>query len=419
MREGWETFTLDELCEFFDRRGVTPKKLGSQFLSSGYRVISAKNIKERKILTSVGEQRFVDEPTYKKWMKSPLLEDDVLLTSEAPLGEPAYITKDIEWCIGQRLFGLRADKTKLYGRFLFYAFQSPIVRSDLMSRATGATAQGIRQAELRKVKVNLPCVPEQKRIVAILDETFAGIDAAIANTEKKLANARELFESYLDSVLTKKDLGCKNKTLEEVVESDCSLSYGIVQPGKDYDGGLPVVRPTDLTMKEIKIDNLKRINPELARSYSRTTLKGDDLLLCVRGSTGVVSVASEELKGSNVTRGIVPIRFNPLEIDQDFGYYILKSVYVQKQIREKTYGAALMQINIRDLKKIDVPFPELDKQKELVENLNTLNVDTSRLEVIYQQKINSLKELKQSLLQKAFSGELTAEGDKLMDEAVA
>ena len=81
-------------------------------------------------------------------------------------------------------------------------------------------------------------------------------------------------------------------------------------PGDGYLNGLPIVRPTDLTSKVIRLSGLKRIDPKLAGGYKRTALFGGELLLCVRGSTGVVSIASAELVGANVTRGIVPIRFD-------------------------------------------------------------------------------------------------------------
>lgn len=101
MSTGWAVVALEEVCEFLDRRGLTPEKLGSSFISEGFRVISAKNIKGRSIDITVGEQRFVDESTYQRWMSSPLLVDDVILTSEAPLGEPAYMEQELKWCLGQ------------------------------------------------------------------------------------------------------------------------------------------------------------------------------------------------------------------------------------------------------------------------------------------------------------------------------
>lgn len=86
-----------------------------------------------------------------------------------------------------------------------------------------------------------------------------------------------------------------------------------------------MVRPVDLGGKTVYADGLKRTDPALARSYARTTLEGNDLLLCVRGTTGTVSMADPALAGANVTRGTVPIRFDPQTISQALGYYLLRS----------------------------------------------------------------------------------------------
>ncbi|MBD0285403.1 MAG: restriction endonuclease subunit S, partial [Flavisolibacter sp.] len=120
------------------------------------------------------------------------------------------------------------------------------------------------------------------------------------------------------------------------------------------------------------------------------------------------SISSKELKGANVTRGIVSICFNPNTVSLHFGYYLFISDFVQKQIKEKTYGAALMQINIADLRKIVMLIPPLSEQQKIVEKLDALSFGYKRLETLYQQKLNDLEELKKSLLQKAFTGELTA-----------
>jgi type I restriction enzyme, S subunit len=191
------TKSLDELVDdILDRRGVTPLKLGSDFVPTGYRVISAKLIKDGRIDLSADEPRFVDTPTYRKWMRTPLLPDDVLLTSEAPLGEAAYIKERLEWCLGQRLFGIRTHKERLYGRFLYYALHSEAVRQDLRSRATGTTAQGIRQSELRRVRIALPSLDEQRAIAGILGALDDKIDLNRRMNETLEAIARALFKSW-------------------------------------------------------------------------------------------------------------------------------------------------------------------------------------------------------------------------------
>jgi type I restriction enzyme S subunit len=254
--------------------------------------------------------------------------------------------------------------------------------------------------------IPIPPLAEQQRIVGILDEAFAGIARAKANAEQNLQNARALFESHLQAVFSQRGEGWVQKPFEKVVHVDCSLSYGIVQPGEEYANGLPIVRPTDLGAGTIYLDGLKRINPKIAGGYNRTTLQGHELLLCVRGSTGVVSKAAPELAGGNVTRGIVPIRFDSKLITQDFGYYLIRSETVQSQIREKTYGTALMQINIRDLRVLELSLPPIKEQTSLVEKLDALSEETRSLAAIYERKLAALEELKKSLLHQAFSGEL-------------
>jgi type I restriction enzyme S subunit len=281
---------------------------------------------------------------------------------------------------------------------------------DFEKHRNGSTIPHIYFKDYKSEKFPKISLPEQERIVSILGRAFAAIDKAKANAEQNLQNAKELFESYLEGVFEKKGADWQTRTLSDLVDEECKLSYGIVQPGQDYHDGLPVVRPTDLSTRYIKRQGLKLIDPKLAEGYKRTKLIGDELLLCVRGSTGVLSIATEELKGANVTRGIVPIRFNLELIDQDFGYYLLISNFVQNQIRVKTYGAALMQINIGDLRKIETPYPKsLNEQQTIVRKLDSLRTETQNLEAVYQKKIADLEELKKSVLQKAFAGELETE----------
>ena len=265
----------------------------------------------------------------------------------------------------------------------------------------------LNKAKLKEIEVLAPPISEQKRIVTILDQAFADIDRVRALTEQNLKNARELFESKLQQVFSQGGGEWVTSALAEIVQDDCSLSYGIVQPGKDFKNGLPVVRPTDLTSEIIALEGLKLIDPTLADSYKRTTLQGGELLLCVRGSTGVISVASDELEGANVTRGIVPIRFNGRHMIQKFGYYQFISKYIQDQIKAGTYGAALMQINIRDLRKLEFTVPPIDFQLESISMLDEAGDLINKLERTYRDKLRDLDELKKSILQKAFMGELS------------
>ena len=307
--------------------------------------------------------------------------------------------------LNQHIFKL-TFKTEMLVDYAYYSLL--FITAEIEKNVVGAVGLvHVTKKSLNEYEIPALPIPEQQRIVAILDQAFADIEKARANAEKNLKNARELFDSYLQQVFSQRGEGWVENSLENVVEENCSLSYGVVQPGDDFINGLPVVRPTDLKSKIIYVEGLKLIDPLLAKGYERTTLEGGELLLCVRGSTGVVSIADAELAGANVTRGIVPIRFDQSVMLQAFGYYQFISHDIQRQIKSHTYGAALMQINIRDLRKLTVVLPPLQFQSEAINQLDDATRKMRRLEFVYQAKLKSLDELKKSLLQKAFSGELT------------
>lgn len=154
--EGWEVGTIDtHTSMIIDHRGKTPKKLGSDWVEEGYPAISAKNIKSKKIVRP-DTIRFIDEVTYKKWMKEPLIKGDILMTSEAPMGELYFFDGSQDFCLSQRLYGLRANIDICSPEFLFNWLQTTTAKSDMEGRASGSTVLGIKQVELRKVKILTP-----------------------------------------------------------------------------------------------------------------------------------------------------------------------------------------------------------------------------------------------------------------------
>lgn len=406
MKQGWEIKKLkDVILEIKD--GGTPSRTKPEYFGGNVNWCVVKDIlpeihSTKETLTELG----LSKCSAKVW---PI--NSVIISLGATIGQVG-IAK-IPVATKQGISGIIVNEKLVKPELLVYYLN--FKKEFIQNAATGATIKEIRPSKLAEIlEFPLPPLPEQQRIVAFLDEAFAAIAQAKAHAEQNLQNAKALFESYLQGVFAPSTSsgasarnGWEEKTLEELVDKNCSLSYGIVQPGEEFENGLPIIRPTDLTSRYIKLNGLKRINPKLAEGYKRTRLLGEELLLCVRGTTGVVSIATPELKDANVTRGIVPIRFDAKLIRQDFGYYLLISDFVQQQIKAKTYGTALMQINIGDLRKIQTPFPSLETQQTIVRQLDVLRAETQRLEAVYRQKLEDLEELKKSVLAKAFRGELT------------
>jgi type I restriction enzyme S subunit len=391
---------LGEVCDFIG--GSQPPKSTfvydlSELDETEYvRLIQIRDYKSDKHVVYISKSR----------TKKFCTKDDIMIGRYGP---PVFqILKGLEGAYNVALMKAVPKTKEIDSDYLFRFLASPEVQGyiiKLSERAAGQT--GVNKQALHDYPILVPPISEQKRIVAIIDQALADIEQARAKTEQNLKNARELFESYLQQVFSQRGEGWVETTLENLVTDDCSLSYGIVQPGDDVNGGMAVVRPTDMKKELINLDGLKLIDPVKAEGYQRTKLKGGELLVCVRGSTGITSIACNSLAGSNVTRGIVPVRFDPLKISDRFGYYQFISPLVQTQIKSATYGAALMQINIRDFRKIILSVPTLEKQTEIANKLDEIAPELKKVEKIYDSKISALDELKKSILQKAFSGELT------------
>ncbi len=183
------------LASLIDHRGRTPKKLGGGFSLAGVPTLSAKNIKDGQIIFNE-DIRYVSPEMYEQWMPEKLRPGDVLLTSEAPLGEVYFVRQETRFCLGQRLFALRADEKNLDGQFLYYLLRSKPVQQRLYARATGTTAQGIRQSELVKIEIEIPRLEEQRAIAHILGTLDDKIELNRQMNETLEATARALFKSW-------------------------------------------------------------------------------------------------------------------------------------------------------------------------------------------------------------------------------
>lgn len=221
-------------------------------------------------------------------------------------------------------------------------------------------------------------------------------------------NAQQLKNAILQDLYSAKD-GWKIKELKDVVAESCPISYGIVQQGNHVNGGVPVVRPVDLHTKYVGKVNLKCTSKDISDSYKRTILNGNEVLLCVRGTTGIVALATEELKGCNVNRGIVPLYFGD-DVDTLFIYYQFQAPFVQEAIEEKTMGSALKQINIKDLRTLKFFVPPIAEQKRIAAKIEELLPKVEEYGKA-QDALNKLNEelperLKKSILQEAIEGRL-------------
>ncbi|MEK3795570.1 restriction endonuclease subunit S [Paenibacillus sp. FSL R7-0204] len=186
---GWEVSNIESLTEIIiDYRGKTPKKLGRNWSETGIIALSAKNIKNEG-LVNLDQANRVDEELYNLWMKDELKYGDILLTSEAPLGELYFKANDDKYCLSQRLFAIRANSNAIIPEILYMYLRTSEVMGEIVGRATGTTVTGIRQSELRKVKVINPSSDIQARCQSLLSTVFKKKNV-IEKENRKLINVR-------------------------------------------------------------------------------------------------------------------------------------------------------------------------------------------------------------------------------------
>ncbi len=309
--------------------------------------------------------------------------------------------------LGQRIVSYRADSNKLDNYFLLYALKSGDLQCQIKARASGSTVQHMRVPDTKELQIPLPPLPEQKRIVAILDEVFAGIDDAIANTEKNLTNARDLFESYSDTVFTQRNKNWKWVSLSDVT---IAVTDGDHQPPPKSSSGIPFITISNIDKRNRKIDfsNTFKVSSEYFEKLkeNRKPRKGD-LLYTVTGSYGIPVVVDHDMDFC-FQRHIGLIRPNDATNPKCL-YYMFLSRSLLKQASDCATGTAQKTVSLRALRKFSVPLIPLNVQQSIVNELDVVSEQVSRLEAIYQQKLTALNELKQAILQKAFTGELTAD----------
>lgn len=190
--EGWEIEILNNVVStILDHRGKTPLKLGGDWVNKGEGVIaiSAKHVKDGK-LVKLEEANIVGYEMYEKWMSEKLKEGDIIMTSEAPLGEFYFILNDTNYCMSQRIFAIRADGIKVLPTYLYYELSKGNGYSQIIGKASGSTVFGIRQDELRKVNVLKPKLELQKTF----DEKVKPMLYQIRNNEfqnQQLASLRD------------------------------------------------------------------------------------------------------------------------------------------------------------------------------------------------------------------------------------
>ena len=411
--KAWEVKKLCEICQINPSKAEARKKLSAtdlvSFIPMSNLGIQSKAIplSENKLLSEV-----VGSYTY-------FANNDVLLAKITPCFENGKIgiARDLTNGIGFgsseyivfRSIGI------IEAEYLFYFLSQDSFRNSGARLMTGAVGhKRVAKDFIENHPILVPSLSEQKRIVSIVDEAFEAIDIAIDNTEQNLTNARELFDSYLNAIFTQKGEGWKEKKLDEIGGKVSTGPFGSLLHKSDYIfGGIPIVNPANIEENKIIPNFNKTISPDVAKRMHAYILKENDVVVGRRGEIGRCAVVGEEEAGWLCGSGSFFI--NPFEnVNSIFLAHLIRSVPYRSKLEELASGATMLNLSNQSLSDLIIAMPSIDEQNQITDKLDDLKTETQRLESIYRQKLTALNELKQSILHKAFTGELTADKADLM-----
>jgi type I restriction enzyme S subunit len=389
MKVGWESRKLGDVCEI--ERGGSPRPI-DRFITDAPDGINWIKIGDTKNVTKYiyrTEQKIKPEGAKCSRM---VFEGDFILSNSMSFGRP-YIMKTTG-CIHDGWLVLR--KPNVDQNYLYYVLGSDLVFNQFDRLAAGSTVRNLNIGLVKSVEIPIPPLPEQQRIVGILDEAFDGIATAKANAEKNLQNARALFDAHLQSVFSQHGEGWKMEQLETLTD----LSRGHNPPKSKFS---QEAKPGYVRFYQIRDGGSDAYTVYVPDTPQLHKMNKDDIMMVAyrhvgrvfRGVEGAFNVAL--CKITNTRRDL---------LDDDYLFHILPSRYVKGELLKRSERSLIPSMSIEHLKEIKIPLPPISEQHLIVDSIKSLMVETQRLESIYQQKLSALDALKKSLLDQAFTGVL-------------
>ena len=387
MRKGWEIKKLEEVCNILDklRKPITQKdRIEGEYPYYGATGILSyvHNYIFSEKLVLIGEDGA-------KWLS----------------GDRTSFIADGKYWVNNHAHVIRPIRDVTLDEWIVYFLNF----SDLTEYVTGMTVPKLNQEKMRSIKIPIPPLTEQQRIVSILDETFSSIEQAKENLQRNLQNAKELFQSELNSIFTNKGKGWEEKKLSDLF----SIKHGFAFKGEFFSdkGDYVLLTPGNFYEKggyRDRGDKQKYYIGDIPNDY---ILQNNDLLIAMTeqaaGLLGSPLIVPESDTFLHNQRLGLFIYNDGVKMNPKFLFHLFNTFRIRFLIHKSASGVKVRHTSPSKVLEINVNIPNLEIQQKIVQQLDKLSAETKRLEAMYQQKLDALEELKKSILQKAFSGELS------------
>lgn len=392
---------LQELADFV--RGPFGGSLKKDsFVESGYAVYE----QQHAINNQFSDIRyFITEEKYQEMIRFAVKESDIIMSCSGTMGKVAIVPFGIlKGIINQALLKI-TPKENLLSRFLELYMSSPLFQYFLNKDAKGAAIKNVASVkELKKILIPNFSVSEQQQIVEKLDQAFELIDQAKVNIEQNIINAKELFQSKLDEVFSQKGDGWEESKLQDICEK---ITDGTHQTPKYFEEGYIFLSSKNVTSGKIDWDNVKYIDEVQHQSmYSRVAPKIGDILLAKNGTTGVAAIVDRD-EVFDIYVSLAWIRSKG-DVLPEFLLRYINSPLAKKQFNARLKGIGVPNLHLKEIREVIVRYPvSKEQQVEYADYIQNLDNEIQMLISTYNQKIAILEELRKSILEKAFRGELT------------
>lgn len=291
--------------------------------------------------------------------------------------------------------------TEVYPAYLGHFFRTPDYRSTISRLAQGANINNLKNEHIDDLEIPLPSFDEQIRIAAVLDKA----DALLRHRQESLELTEKLLKSIFNDAFGDPITNPNNwdvVPLGSLVADGDTINYGVVQPGNDFTGGVPLIRLGDLASPDPMMTSVKRIDPAIDASYDRSRLAGGEVLIgCVGHTIGVSCIAPREWAGANIARAVARVNLSP-GISPEFILQQIRTPAIQHFFRGERRIVGQPTLNIKQIKEAPflLPPPELRDRFGLIYR-STLegHTDKQRSKALGEQLFSAIQ-------QRAFRGEL-------------
>lgn len=338
---------------------------------------------------------------------------DVLFATIRPtLRRIAVVPTELDGQVCSTGFFVLRPCSEIDHRFLFYSLFTEQFMGAMESLQKGASYPAVTDSEVRGQLLSYPSLAEQRRIVALLDEAFEGIATAKANAETNLQNARDLFASRMQLIFESEN-AWERIQLADLLERGWITSHLDGNHGSDYprkeefvDTGVPYIAASAIKGGNVDFGEAKYLSPARAATIRKGLAKDRDVLFAHNATVGPVAILNTDEDVVILGTSLTYYRCDPQRIHPEYLAHFMVSPAFTSQYAQIMKQSTRNQVPITKQREFFHVIPPIDVQRQIANELDELSEQTQRFRTIQAQKIAALDELKQSLLHRAFTGQL-------------